>query len=288
MTRRLAALLCALVLTGCGSLAPTGVSPGAASSAAAGAGGAAAPGTPAAVPPTVQVETSTLGPVLADSSGMTLYVNTDDTSNSSTCTGTCTGTWLPLTSPGQPVAGAGVSGALSTFKRSDGTEQVALNGHPLYLYAKDQRPGQTSGQGVAGVWFAASPNGQPVRSAATASASQATVQVANNPTYGSILADSSGQTLYIYTQDAPNLSRCTGACATLWPPLTVAGTATPTAGPGVTGHLGTFRRTDGREQVTINGQPLYTYSGDKQPGQAAGQGLLNQWFVVMPSGAEHG
>lgn len=285
MTRRLAAVLCALVLTGCGSLSPTGVSPGAASSAA-----AAAPGHSAtsAAPPTVEVENSSLGPVLADSSGMTLYVNTNDSSNSSTCTGTCTGTWLPLTSPGAPVAGAGVSGSLGTFKRSDGTEQVALNGHPLYLYAKDQRAGQTSGQGVAGGWYAASPSGQPVQSAGAASASQATVQVATSPAYGPILTDSSGQTLYLYTQDAPNFSRCTGSCAALWPPLTVAGTAQPTAGPGVTGHLGSFRRTDGRQQVTINGQPLYTYSGDKQPGQATGQGLYNQWFVVTPSGAEHG
>jgi predicted lipoprotein with Yx(FWY)xxD motif len=193
---------------------------------------------------------------------------------------------VPLTSPGRPVPGPGVTGSLGVFRRPDGTEQVALNGHPLYLYARDTRPGETGGQGLDGVWFAASPEGTPVGGASAAAGT--TVRVTNSKAYGPILTDAAGDTLYIYTQDAPDLSRCTGGCATLWPPLTVPAGSVPTAGPGVTGHLGTFRRPDGTEQVTINGQPLYTYSGDHQPGETNGQGFDNQWFVVTPSGAEHG
>jgi predicted lipoprotein with Yx(FWY)xxD motif len=226
--------------------------------------------------------------VLADASGRTLYEHTTDGSDNSTCTGSCSAQWPPLSIPGQPTAGGGVTGTLSVFKRTDGTTQVAIDGHPLYLYAGDHGPGDTAGQGVQGQWYAVSPDGQPVASPAAQAAAQATVQVATNPAYGPILTDSSGSTLYIFTQDVPGLSRCTGACAKVWPPLLVGTGTTPTAGPGVTGKIGTMHRSDGGTQVTINGQPLYTYSGDSAPGQTNGQGIGNTWFVVEPSGAEHG
>ena len=68
-------------------------------------------------------------------------------------------------------------------------------------------------------------------------------------------------------------STCTGRCLTAWPPLTVTAGQQPTAGPGVTGHLGSFTRTDGTTQVTYNGWPLYSWPGDAKPGDATGQGV---------------
>jgi predicted lipoprotein with Yx(FWY)xxD motif len=101
---------------------------------------------------------------------------------------------------------------------------------------------------------------------------------------GKILTNSNGMTLYVFTSDSADQSTCTDGCAQKWPPLTVAQGVTPTAGPGVTGALGVFQRADGTYQVTINQMPLYYYSGDAQPGDTNGQGLLGKWYVVDPAG----
>lgn len=102
---------------------------------------------------------------------------------------------------------------------------------------------------------------------------------------GKILTSSNGMTLYIFTSDKPDETTCTDGCAQTWPPLTVAQGVTPTAGAGVTGTLGVFQRPDGSYQVTINQMPLYYYSGDAQPGDTNGQGLLGKWYVVDPAGS---
>lgn len=107
---------------------------------------------------------------------------------------------------------------------------------------------------------------------------QATVNAANNAKLGRILVDSHGMTLYVFTKDKGSTSVCNGACAKLWPPLTVTGT--PTLAPGIGGKLGTSKRQDGSMQVTFNGKPLYVFSGDKAPGDTNGQGFKNIWWVV--------
>ena len=99
----------------------------------------------------------------------------------------------------------------------------------------------------------------------------------------SILANAKGFTLYWFVPDTATRSNCNGSCAAYWPP--VQGPAT--AGPGVTGRLGTINRSDGSTQATYNGHPLYTYVGDTAPGQAHGNGLnLNGglWHEVTVSG----
>ena len=98
-----------------------------------------------------------------------------------------------------------------------------------------------------------------------------------------VLTDAKGLTLCWFAPDTPTTSKCTGSCAAYWPPVT----GTPTAGPGVTGKLGTIRRSDGNLQATYNGHPLYTYVGDSGPGQARGNNLnLNGglWYEVRVSG----
>ncbi len=94
-----------------------------------------------------------------------------------------------------------------------------------------------------------------------------------------VLTNAQGLTLYWFAPDSPAASRCTGSCASYWPP--VAGT--PKAGPGITGKLGTIRRPGGAAQATYDGHPLYTYAGDSAPGQARGNNLdLNGgfWYEV--------
>jgi predicted lipoprotein with Yx(FWY)xxD motif len=98
-----------------------------------------------------------------------------------------------------------------------------------------------------------------------------------------VLADSRGLTLYWFAPDTATKSVCNGSCAAYWPPVK----GPVTAGPGVTGTLGTIKRADGSAQATYDGHPLYTYVGDSAPGQAHGNGLnLNGglWHEVTPSG----
>lgn len=84
-----------------------------------------------------------------------------------------------------------------------------------------------------------------------------------------LLTDARGFTVYSFALDRPGKSACYGSCAAYWPP--VAGGVT--AGPGVTGTIGTIRRTGGTTQATYDGHPLYTYIGDSAPGQDAGNDL---------------
>jgi predicted lipoprotein with Yx(FWY)xxD motif len=97
-----------------------------------------------------------------------------------------------------------------------------------------------------------------------------------------VLTNAKGLTLYTFAPDKPDKSTCYGSCAAYWPP--VKGPVTVAAGvTGVTGKLGTTKRTDGSLQATYNGRPLYTYIADTGPGQAKGNKLnLNGglWYEV--------
>jgi predicted lipoprotein with Yx(FWY)xxD motif len=98
-----------------------------------------------------------------------------------------------------------------------------------------------------------------------------------------VLTNAQGFALYSFAPDTPSRSNCTGACAGYWPPVT----GTPAAGPGVTGKLGTIKRSDGATQAVYNGHPLYTYIADTAPGQAHGNNLnLNGglWHEATVSG----
>jgi predicted lipoprotein with Yx(FWY)xxD motif len=100
---------------------------------------------------------------------------------------------------------------------------------------------------------------------------------------GTFLTDADGRTLYLFTNDAPGVSNCTGDCLTAWPALLTDGG--PVAGTGVDGALlGTTTRDDGSTQVTYAGWPLYFFAGDAAPGDVEGQGVNDVWFVVSPAG----
>jgi predicted lipoprotein with Yx(FWY)xxD motif len=121
--------------------------------------------TSAAASANVKVGTTSLGKVLTDARGLTLYrFDNDTTPGQSTCTaGVCASTWPAATVTGAAVPGAGVDAAkLSTFKRPEGTTQLQIDGHPLYRFAGDAKAGDTKGQGILGKWFAAGPTGAKV------------------------------------------------------------------------------------------------------------------------------
>jgi len=107
---------------------------------------------------------------------------------------------------------------------------------------------------------------------------------------GKVLVDSSGFTLYMFSKDSNHKSNCTGACAAAWPPLLTSGKAT--AGSGASSSLvGTVKDSDGKTQVTYNGWPLYTFSGDTKAGEAKGQGLVafgGKWAAVTSAGTPVG
>jgi predicted lipoprotein with Yx(FWY)xxD motif len=105
-------------------------------------------------------QNTALGSFLVDSKGMTLYLFTKDTPNTSNCSGGCATAWPPLLTSGAPTAGAGLTASmLGTTMRADGTTQVTYNGWPLYYYANDKAAGDTNGEGVGSVWYVITPAG---------------------------------------------------------------------------------------------------------------------------------
>ncbi len=111
-----------------------------------------------------------------------------------------------------------------------------------------------------------------------------TVTVAQSGTYGPYLVDAQGRALYVFLNDSPGKSACTGGCLQAWPPLRVEGE--PAAGEGVdAGLLGTIvREDDGTTQVTYADWPLYYYAGDMGPGETNGQGRGGVWYLIAPDG----
>jgi predicted lipoprotein with Yx(FWY)xxD motif len=123
--------------------------------------------------------------------------------------------------------------------------------------------------------------------AKTAGGRPATIGVENGG-LGQILDDSKGRTVYLFQKDKGTTSACTGGCAAAWPPVRVSGK--PIIGKGASASaIGTTKRPDGGRQVTYNGHPLYTYTGDQQPGDTNGQGLTafgGGWFALSPAGTQ--
>ena len=105
---------------------------------------------------------SSLGSILVDGKGMTLYLFTKDTTNTSNCTGQCLVAWPRLI--GKPTAGKGVDDSkLGSFTRTDGSTQATYNGWPLYYWQKDTKPGDVTGQDVNNVWFVLDRDGNAVK-----------------------------------------------------------------------------------------------------------------------------
>jgi predicted lipoprotein with Yx(FWY)xxD motif len=104
--------------------------------------------------------------------------------------------------------------------------------------------------------------------------------------YGRILTDGKGRTLYLFTKESSGKTRCYGACADAWPPFYTRGKPRA-SGDARQSLLGTTRRSDGKQQVTYMGHPVYYYRSDVKPGQVLCQNVAEfggTWLVVKPSG----
>ncbi len=128
--------------------------------------------------PTVAVGDSSLGQILVDAGGMSLYMFDKDEPGKSNCYEGCAKRWPPLLVAAgvQPVAGPGVSAKLGVTERTDGTYQVTANDWPLYYWYEDKAPGDVLGQAVGDVWWVLAPDGTIIRTAAAAATAEATVE----------------------------------------------------------------------------------------------------------------
>ena len=125
--------------------------------------------------------------------------------------------------------------------------------------------------------------GTPSSPAATGSTGRSSdaVATAEASGVGTVVVNGDGFTLYYLKTDAHSEVTCTGDCAQTWPPDLV--TAVPDAA-GLSGQLGTIANPAGGMQLTYEGWPLYTYTGDSAPGQANGEGIGGVWFAMTPKG----
>ena len=212
--------------------------------------------------------TADLGEFLVDAGGLTLYLFTRDLPGTSNCYGGCAEAWPPfLLGEAGLTPVNGMSGTLDTTMRTDGTEQITYNGMPLYYFANDAEAGDTNGQFVGEKWFVVNPD--------------SVVALSEAEGLGPFLTDTEGRTLYLFTNDLPGTSNCSGGCAEAWPPFLL-GEAGLTPVNGMSGILGATLRTDDTRQITYDGMPLYYFANDEQPGDTNGQFVGEAWFVVNP------
>jgi predicted lipoprotein with Yx(FWY)xxD motif len=148
-------VLAALAVAGCGGGGKSNASSG-------------PPKTSSGATATVGVSNESLGNILVNSQGRTVYLFTRDSGTMSECSGACAVNWPPVRATAKPTIGSGANASLvSTTSRSAGAKQVTYNGHPLYLFKGDSSPGDTNGQGLnafGGSWYALSPAGDQVAS----------------------------------------------------------------------------------------------------------------------------
>jgi predicted lipoprotein with Yx(FWY)xxD motif len=112
------------------------------------------------------VATTSLGPVLVDGKGMTVYLLTADKPGQSSCTAECLKFWPPVSPPaGKLPSVSGVSAPLAVTKATSGSSMLTAGGWPLYTFAQDKAPGDVHGEGIVnfgGTWYAVSPSGTAV------------------------------------------------------------------------------------------------------------------------------
>jgi predicted lipoprotein with Yx(FWY)xxD motif len=231
-----------------------------------------------------------LGEVVTDSAGFTLYRFDQDTAEppKSACDGDCATAWPPVPASGATAPPGVDESLLGEVTRSDGTKQLTIDGWPMYRYAKDTKPGEAKGQGVGGTWFASAPDGKKASTEGSGAGAGAAglpgMSTREDPDLGEIVVDKNGMTVYRFMKDSawPMKTACTGACLEKWPVVE------PVAKDDTKGILKkgfvTFDRPDGLQQQTIDCWPLYTFSGDKQPGDTNGQGVGGTWYAVSPEG----
>ncbi|MGW4486434.1 hypothetical protein ACWEOE_21615 [Amycolatopsis sp. NPDC004368] len=244
----------------------------------------------------------------------------------STCTADpCAKTWPAVTvKPGGKVFLNGVDrNDVGFIKRPDGSLQVTIGNWPVYRFSGDAQAGDTKGQGVQGTWFGVTPEGGKAQASKegtdpttgvdykTGTAKENGADMTQGDAYpgprndepamkwiqltrGSagglnpIVHDGAGRTLYRFDKDTPKppTSNCNGDCKVKWPPVLVKPGSRIFVNGVAAAKIGIITRSDGGRQVTLNGWPLYTFSGDKKPGDINGEGVQGTWFAISPTGGK--
>jgi predicted lipoprotein with Yx(FWY)xxD motif len=126
--------------------------------------------------PALALRTTSLGKVIVDSKGRTLYQFGADTKNRSNCADACAGNWPPAAAPSKPTVAKGLSQRkLKVIKRADGTKQLSYAGHPLYRFIADQKRGDVTGQGIdafGGLWHVVAASGKAITKSPQSSSQQ--------------------------------------------------------------------------------------------------------------------
>lgn len=166
LIRRLLVVPVLFILAACSAAAsatPSATPTAAASSAAASASASASSSEASGGVAEIDAEDSSLGTILVDDQGNTIYFFDDDQVGVSNCTGDCIANWPPVSVSATPEAGSGVNATLGTLDHPGGTPQLTVNGHPAYYYAGDQAAGDTNGQGVFNKWWVFGADGDPIK-----------------------------------------------------------------------------------------------------------------------------
>jgi len=219
---------------------------------------------------TIRVAPSSLGNILVDAQGKTLYYFAADipASRASTCSGSCAGIWPVFYSDTIAVSPPLMASDFSSFVRADGTNQTTYRGWPLYYFQGDTGAGAVSGENVNKVWFVVKPD--------------ETVMIAERDGLGPFLTDRMGNTLYYFAKDTPGMSACSGACLAKWPPFYASTVSAPSVlDPAA---FSTVTRSDGMNQTAFMGRSLYYYANDTKPGDTNGEEFNNLWYVANITG----
>ncbi|MET9960705.1 SCO0930 family lipoprotein [Streptomyces sp. NPDC006326] len=248
-------------------------------------------------------EIAEVGSVVTDSAGMTLYRFDKDTAQppKSTCDGDCATAWPPVPADDASASGGIDAGLLGSVARSDGSKQLTLGGWPVYRYAKDTKAGEAKGEGVGGTWHALASDGKKAIAqkgmgagmgmgmgggggAGGSENSGTELSVADNEKLGKILVDGQWRTLYRFDKDSawPMKFGCVGACLDTWKPAAPVNKEKTSGIPAAL--VGSVKRPDGTEQLTIDCWPVYLFTGDTEPGQANGHNKQGLWFAVTAAG----
>jgi predicted lipoprotein with Yx(FWY)xxD motif len=226
---------------------------------------------PTAVPvDTIMTTASSLGTILVDAQGKTLYYFANDipASGTSSCYGQCAVIWPIFSVDLITVSPPLIAADFSSITRTDGKKQTTYRGWPLYYYQADTKRGDVNGENVLKIWFVVKPD--------------ETVMISNKGNLGSFLTDRVGKTLYFFTKDTSGASTCTGTCLANWPAFS----ADPVVAPSVLKptDFSVLTRSDGAKQVSYMGRPLYYFAADTKPGDIKGEGVNNVWYVANVSG----
>jgi predicted lipoprotein with Yx(FWY)xxD motif len=233
------------------------------------------------------MDAGTLGTVVTNAQGMTLYRFDKDKSQPPTtaCVDACAKSWPPATLTDDASLEGVDKSLIGTLDRPDGIKQLTIANWPMYTYSKDAKAGDTTGEAVGGTWWSAAPNGTRAKDKIKPAApGQTIIRAMDVKPFGKIATDDKGFTLYRFDKDTvnPSVSNCNGDCAKAWPPIKAEDNI---VAEGIDKSLvGSITRADGTKQLTLNGWPMYRYAKDTKVCQTNGEGVGGTWFVAAPDG----